>query len=115
MTYRRECYICGSQVIAKAPGGRVYCSECRAEQRAERDHRRFRSSGYLGRPSGYTVIKDPDDIGGFPREAHISKYENEIMLRESYYTPGTILRSAHGILWRIFNGKKSQKLVKIYG
>jgi hypothetical protein len=114
MHYQRECFICGTIVIAKNPGGRIYCEECRLEQDRVR-YRQYHSRKTTGPPNGYIVIKDPDPIAGFPRGAHITKEESENMLVMCNFTPETILKSVQGHLWRIVQGRKKQKLVKVYG
>jgi hypothetical protein len=108
------CADCGEGVLTRQNGGHeALCKKCKRERKLRymRDYndKRVRKRG----ESIYTIIKDPDPIAGFSKGAQLTKEEHLCMLNMNSYTPGTILRSARGGLWKVIQNKISQELIPL--
>jgi DNA-directed RNA polymerase subunit RPC12/RpoP len=113
-----KCEDCGHGFPTRQNGGHAYlCPDCNHERQLERAREknrlrykeRIEAGGLWG--GGYHVIKDPDPIAGFPKNAFISHEQHKCMLAFNSYTPGTILANSNGKLLEVVQGTTAQRLV----
>jgi ribosomal protein S27AE len=114
MQYRRECFNCGSEFLAHAKGGRVYCEECNNYQVSE-NARKKTPARHNGRFHGkaYTIISDPDPLGGFSAGAVMDSTLHKLMLLMGSYTTGTVIADLKGDKYQVVYKNGHQRMVEI--
>ena len=95
----KKCHDCGNEFeIATTVGNRcVRCKPCRViqerkvqqELRSKREHKR--RDGY-SQEMPYRIICDPDNTWSPGRDTRLALSDIECILRQGYFTPGTILK-----------------------
>jgi hypothetical protein len=106
-----KCAECGIGVLTRQNGGHdILCKEHKHARRFEynRQYNKIRKTKH-GEKS-FTVIRDPDPIGGYSCGATFTITDHECNLENNNYTPGTLMKTARGGMYIVVDTGGKQEL-----
>jgi hypothetical protein len=97
-----RCRHCGTDVRTDYRAKWATCEACKADTQREKDRAKYLKLRDSKQDKVYPVlvVRDPDEIGGFPTGAQFSDQDYRIMLGAKCWTIGTVLQ-VHGMTVRV--------------